>query len=215
MRVKICGLTEPADVKLARKMGADMIGAILIPESKRYVTVERTKELFEAAGDVAKVAVLMPKNLDELLGTARRLKPDYLQIHPTLPIEDLENAKKMLGVKLIVVVPVPAEGADCDKIVEQARRMAKVADILLVDTKGQGGGGTGLTHDWRISQAIRQAVDKPVFLAGGLNPSNVAESIKAVQPQGVDVASGVEESPGKKGPKLMEEFIRAAKEAGR
>jgi phosphoribosylanthranilate isomerase len=154
----------------------------------------------------------MPESPAELLEADRSLNPDYLQIHPTLPFQKLERVKGELNAKLILVIPVPTEGADREMLVEQAERAAGVADLLLVDTKGTRGGGTGLTHDWSISRAICESGSKPVLLAGGLNPSNVAEAVKLVRPYGVDVATGVEKAPGKKDPRLMKEFIRAAKE---
>ncbi len=213
LKVKICGIKEPADAKAASDLGADMVGAILIPESRRFVGVEQARKIFAAAGDAKKVAVVMPKNVEELTETAHALKPDYMQIHPTIPISELARVKKELGVKLIVVVPVSPQGADLKEEVRKARDAAKVADIILVDTAGRSGGGTGLTHDWNISHDIRDAVDKPVFLAGGLTHSNVADAIRAVHPQGVDVATGVESSPGKKDAELMRKFISAAKGA--
>ncbi len=213
LKVKICGIKEPADAKAASELGANMIGAIIIPESRRYVRIEQAKKIFAAAGTAKKVAVVMPKNVDELVEIAHVLKPDYLQIHPTIPISELARAKRKLGAKLIVVVPVPPEGANLKEEVQKARAAAKVADIILVDTAGRSGGGTGLTHDWNVSHDIRDNVDKPVFLAGGLTTSNVADAIRAVHPQGVDVATGVESGTGKKDPELMGEFIRAAKGA--
>jgi phosphoribosylanthranilate isomerase len=212
MRVKICGFTNPEDARIACGLGADMIGVILVPKSVRCVMPERAREIFTAVEDAAKVAVLMPESPAELLEADRSLNPDYLQIHPTLPFQKLERVKGELNAKLILVIPVPTEGADREMLVEQAERAAGVADLLLVDTKGTRGGGTGLTHDWSISRAICESGSKPVLLAGGLNPSNVAEAVKLVRPYGVDVATGVEKAPGKKDPRLMKEFIRAAKE---
>ncbi|KUO41693.1 MAG: hypothetical protein AVW06_00795 [Hadesarchaea archaeon DG-33-1] len=82
----------------------------------------------------------------------------------------------------------------------------------MADTEHAGaGGGTGLTHDWNVSRLMRETIDRPLILAGGLNPSNVRAAIETVEPYGVDVASGVESEVGKKDPKLMREFIRAAK----
>jgi phosphoribosylanthranilate isomerase len=211
VKVKICGFTDLEDVKIACELGVDMIGAILVQKSIRHVTPEKAHEIFTAVKGAAKVAVIMPENPEELLKIDRHLEPDYLQVHPTTPFDELKKVKEKLKAKIIVVVPVPTELAEPNAIVQQARRAAGLADILLVDTKGARGGGTGLTHDWSISRAIRESVGVPVFLAGGLNPSNVAEAIKTVCPQGVDVATGVESKPGKKDPELMREFMRVAK----
>jgi phosphoribosylanthranilate isomerase len=212
VKVKICGFTNADDVKVACELGVDMVGAILVPQSTRYVTIEQAKRIFAAtSGGVAKVAVVMPKHPNELDTFVRELKPDYLQIHLTFSEDELIKAKKRLGVKLIPVVAIPQKVENYREILKRATKASEVADYLLLDTKGPSGGGTGLTHDWGLSLQIREAVNVPVFLAGGLNPSNVKKAIETVRPHGVDVATGVESSPGKKDEKLMREFIEVAK----
>jgi len=212
LKVKICGFTNENDVKLAMDLGVDMVGAIMVSASKRCLDVESAKKVLGAAsGKAAKVAVVMPRSLDELKTLENQLKPDYLQMHPTIPTAELRKARESLDAGLILVVPVPPKVTDRRAFVDDAIKVAELCDILLIDTKGPSGGGTGLTHDWTLSREIRDSIDKPVFLAGGLNPSNVAEAIKAIRPDGVDVASGVESSSGGKDPVLMREFIKAAR----
>ncbi len=212
MKVKICGFMRAEDAKVACDLGADMIGTISIPSSKRYLDIERARKILDTASEgVAKVAVVMPRSLEDLRLLDKQLKPDYLQIHLTLPLDELFKAREQLAAGLILVAPVPSVITDRKAVVERAIRAAKAADILLMDTKGPSGGGTGLPHDWTISREIRDSVAKPVFLAGGLKPSNVAAAVKAVGPDGVDVSSGVESSSGFKDPGLMREFIKAAR----
>lgn len=214
VKIKICGFTNPEDVKVACDLGADMVGAILVPGSSRCVTVDQTKQILAAASEgVAKVAVVRPRNPGDLKRLAEELKPDYLQIHLTFPASELLTAKGELEARLIVVAPIPREVENRQEVIEKARSAAEAADILLVDTKGPAGGGTGLTHDWSLSHEIRNLVNTPVMLAGGLNPSNVKAAIDAVHPYAVDVATGVESNPGKKDPKLMRDFIEAARGA--
>jgi phosphoribosylanthranilate isomerase len=189
-----------------------MVGAILVPKSSRYVTAGQARQILSAAsGDIAKVAVIMPKDLGEVKKMARELKPDYLQIHLTFPVGKLLELKEQLDVGLIIVNPIPREIENRKKIIDRAIETAEVADFILLDTKGPSGGGTGLTHDWSLSGKICEAVKKPVFLAGGLNLSNVEHAIKIVRPYGVDVATGVESSPGKKDARLMREFIEVVR----
>lgn len=214
MKVKICGFTNLEDVKAACALGVDMVGVVLVPESPRHVTVEQAELIFPTASEgVAKVAVIMPKGPKDVEEVARELKPDYIQIHLTFPAKELHKVKRRLDAGLIVVAPIPQQVEDSRGIVDEAIKAAEQADFVLLDTKGPSTGGTGLTHDWSLSRQIREAVSKPVFLAGGLSPSNVKEAIRSVQPYGVDVATGVESSPGKKDIKLMREFIEAARMA--
>ncbi len=214
VEVKICGFTNTEDVKVACELGVDMVGAIMVSGSSRYVTAKQARPILDAvSGGVAKVAVIMPKDLSEVEKIARELKPDCLQIHLTFPARKLLELKDRLGTKLMIVTPIPQEIENRKKIIDRAIEAAEVADYVLLDTKGPSGGGTGLTHDWSLSGEIRGAVKKPIFLAGGLNPSNVGQAVKTVRPYGVDVATGVESSLGKKDARLMREFIEAVREA--
>ena len=214
MRVKICGFTSETDVKNAAKFGADMIGVIMVSGSKRYLDAAMAKHVLSAAPrGVSRVIVVMPGSIEDLKTLEDKLRPDYIQIHLTYPPADLVRARSQLKASLIVVAPVPPNVVDRKSVIANAVRIAEVGDILLIDTKGPTGGGTGLSHDWTISREIRESVDKPVFLAGGLNPSNVVAALHAVRPEGVDVSSGVEAASGAKDPELMREFIRAARRA--
>ena len=214
VKVKICGFTNTEDLRVACTLDVDMVGTIVeIPRSPRRVTIEEAKQILAAASKgVDRVVVAMPKNLGEVERIARELKPDYLQIHLTFPTDEILELKKRLGIKLISVISVSQKVEGHQEIMSRAIEAARIADFLMLDTKGPSGGGTGLTHDWSLSCRIREAVGKPMFLAGGLNPSNVKEAIRLVQPYGVDVSTGVESSLGKKDARLMREFIVAAKE---
>ncbi len=211
VKVKICGFTRADDVKAASDLGVDMVGVIVIPRSSRGLTLEQAQDVMKAGKDVDKVAVIMPDSPAEASAVARRLNTDYLQIHSKFSAAQLAEIKKLSGKKIIGVVAIPQKILDRKEILDRAIGVSKVVDYILLDTKGSSGGGTGLTHDWRFSREIRDAVNKPVFLAGGLNPKNVRSAIEVVQPYGVDVATGVESALGKKDSKLMRAFIEAAK----
>jgi len=214
VKVKICGFTNTADLRVACALGVDMVGTIVeIPKSPRRVTIEQAKQILAAAKGVDKVAVVMPKNLDEVERIARELKPDYLQFHFTFPADEILKLKKRLGIKLISVIAISPKVEGHQEMISRAMEATRVADFLMFDTKGPSGGGTGLTHDWNLSRRIRDVVSKPIFLAGGLNPSNVKKAIRLVQPYGVDVSTGVESISGKKDARLMREFIEAARGA--
>jgi phosphoribosylanthranilate isomerase len=211
VKVKICGFMRANDVKTASDLGVDMVGVIVIPHSSRGLTLEQAQDVLKAGKNVDKVAVIMPDSPAEASAVARMLNPDYLQIHSKFSAAQLAEIKKLSGKKIIGVVAIPQKILDRKEILDRAIEVSKAVDYILLDTKGSSGGGTGLTHDWRFSREIRDAVGKPVFLAGGLNPNNIKAAIEMVQPYGVDVATGVESALGKKDPKLMRAFIEAAK----
>jgi len=214
VKVKICGLSRRKDAKMAGALGADMIGAIVeatVP-TPRNLTLEQARDIFEDVEGPKKVAVTTPDSPASAERIARRLRPDVLQIHSAMPVEQLKEVKELVSAEIIGVVQVPRKVENREEILNKALRVSDVVDYLLLDTKGPSGGETGIPHDWSMSQEICMKVKKPVFLAGGLTPKNVKAAIEKVRPYGVDVASGIESSPGKKDPKLMREFIRVAKE---
>ncbi|MEM2250793.1 MAG: phosphoribosylanthranilate isomerase [Candidatus Hadarchaeales archaeon] len=214
MIVKICGLMRVEDAVKASRLGADMIGTVLIEGSRRKISTEKASEIFSAVREIGKtkcVVLCRPFSLREVLELDEKLKPDCLQLHPATPISLIEEIKKEISSDLILIVPIPSEGANFESVLSRMLEIQDFADFLLLDTFGPQGGGTGKPHDWEVSRRLVERSKKPVLLAGGLSPENVLEAIKVVRPAGVDVASGVEEEVGVKDEKLMKEFIRKAK----
>jgi phosphoribosylanthranilate isomerase len=213
VKVKICGLMEPEDVKDTCKAGVEMIGVIVDAPSRRSVTSKRAMEIFSLVPkSVLKVAVIVNKNVNEAVRIVQELNPDYLQTNPSMSTAELKEIKDATGVKIMAVVGVPQRVENPREIIARALEMSKVADFVLIDTEhGGAGGGTGMVHDWNVSRSIRETIDKPLILAGGLNPNNVRSAIELVKPYGVDVASGVESAVGKKDQNLIRRFIKASK----
>jgi phosphoribosylanthranilate isomerase len=190
MRVKICGITRPEDATFAEKAGAHAIGVVVFSGSvsQRAVGEEEAREIFDAVGPfTTTVAVSHTKSKDDL-DRMIALGPHAIQIsHPFRFYEDP-------GVAVIRVIgrgdPLPE---DCDA-------------IIVDDSHGKG-------RDFDPSYA-RDTVKRssvPVILAGGLTPENVGDAIRRVQPYAVDVASGVELSPGIKNPEKVRAFIAACR----
>lgn len=214
MIVKICGFTNAEDVAYACSVGADMVGVIVDTPSPRSVTPERAKAIFAVVPrPIPRVAVMIPKDVSHAIQIVHELRPDYLQIHGSMSAEELVEVKKATGVHIVAAVVVPRVVEQPKEIIARAREVEKVVDFVLVDTRPNTGvgGGTGQTHDWSMSRLVRESIDKPLILSGGLNPTNVRRAIEIVQPFGVDVASGVELKPGKKDPRLVREFIRTVR----
>jgi len=209
VKVKICGITREEDLKAACKLGADMVGFVVgFTPSPRSISLERAKQLFDLVPEgVRSVLVMVPKSIEEILETYSYLKPDIIQVHGESL--DLRLIKRRLP-KTKIVRAMPVIGAES---IKRAIIEAAYFDGVLVDSSVAGKlGGTGVTHNWSISKIMRDAIyPKPLVLAGGLNPSNVAEAVKVVKPYAVDVSTGVESSPGIKDHVKIETFIKEAK----
>jgi len=212
VKVKFCGFTREDDLENACKLRPDFIGFIVgIPESPRNLTVERARQLLEKVpSNIQRVCVTKARNTNEVYELIEYLQPDYLQIHPDFPPEEMLKLRENIG--LIVVLSIPPHCPDVNQIAKTAALYEDIADIALLDTKGPTGGGTGVPHDWTVSAEIRRIIKNPVFLAGGLNPSNVRDAIKIVQPDGVDVSTGIESAPGKKSLEKMKSFLQAVRD---
>lgn len=210
IKAKICGLTNTGDALFAASAGADAIGIVNVPESKRYVKLHDAREIFRSMPPfVARVLVASPTRISEVK-EIERSGAEYIQLHGVEDIMFVKEIRESTRLKLIKQIYVTGTEA-----VEQAQLYSGVVDAILLDTKTHDGmGGTGQVHDWEISKKIASSIEKPVILAGGLNPENVLDAIGKVGPYAVDVASGVEASPGIKDKKRMEEFIKKVKGYG-
>ncbi len=206
MRVKICGITRKEDALLASEFGADAIGIVNVKESKRFTDLEKAREIFRSVPPfVSRVVVAAPANLAEV-EKIEETGADHIQLHGEESPEFVREIKESSNLNIIKQIPVTGEES-----IDLARSYSDIVNAILLDTKVKGTmGGTGTTHDWSVSRKIVESIDKPVILAGGLNPDNVAEAIKEVKPYAVDVASGVESSPGIKDPEKIKNFIQNA-----
>jgi phosphoribosylanthranilate isomerase len=211
LRIKICGVTTPTDAVSVVAAGADLIGVNFALPSRRFITAETARAILaELPPQIEPVGVCVPKSLAEAAERLRDLpRPLTLQWHAPDP----PNADAWDG-RLMVAFPVGA-AADLAAItayVERCRRGGRLPAALLVDAAAAGQfGGTGRTVPWHLLEDFRPGV--PLFLAGGLTPDNVAEAVRRVRPDGVDVAGGVESAPGRKDVERVRRFIDAAREA--
>lgn len=204
-RVKVCGLTTGSDRDAAVGAGADALGFLVdVPvETERELAPDRAAELIDGAPPfVTTVLVTMPDAADRALELVEVTGADAIQLHNDLPVGAVESVAERGGVPVLKAI-------DADP--EAAARYAPVADALLVDARtAEGAGGTGRQSDWAKAAEIRQAVDRPVVLAGGLTPDNVADALAAVGPYAVDVSSGVERAEGRKDHDAIRAFVAAA-----
>ena len=202
-RVKICGITTSTEARDAVAGGADVVGFVLVEGSRHQVSPEAARAMVRRIPVFVKtVAVMAPSTVGEAVGLARRSGADILQIHGTLEPDEIRGLKKRVHQAVVATV---AAGSD------DAYDLDGIADAVLIDTFKDGTlGGTGSVHDWSLSAKLAKALTGPVILAGGLNPSNVAEAIRTVNPYAVDVSSGVE-IKGTKDLAAIKSFVLEAK----
>lgn len=200
VRVKICGFTRPSDVRAAVVAGADALGFVFAPRSKRVLTIPRAAELVTGVpAFVSRVGLFMDQDYEAVSRILDRVPLNLLQFHGA---EDAAFCRRF-GLPYIKAVSM-----DSDRAVERAGQEYTDASALLLDSHPAGGvGGTGMVFDWSL---ISQS-SLPLVLAGGLEPGNVRQAIERLKPWAVDVSSGVETAPGIKSEALMREFIKEAK----
>jgi phosphoribosylanthranilate isomerase len=213
IRIKICGITEVVDVHEAANLGVDAIGLNFHPGSPRVVTVEKARELLgEMPPFLEAVGVFVKKSVSDLWALTGQLG----RIH-TIQMHGVPH--EMVDAYPYHFVPAFSvrDESDRDSIrryLDMCKMVKRLPSAILVDGHAPGlHGGTGRKAPWHLLRGFAPGV--PLILAGGLTPDNVAEAVRAVQPWGVDVASGVEASPGQKDSELMRRFINAAREAAR
>jgi phosphoribosylanthranilate isomerase len=212
MKVKICGIKSERDLAMAINAGADAAGFITeVPvDSPRKITLNEASRLIALVPVfVTSVLVIMPKNADEAIEMIHTAKPAAVQIHNSLPINELREIRQT-GVKLIKTIPVPTH-ADTRMLLDLVKDLSGIVDAVLLDTSSGGKtGGTGVVHNWDLSSEIVRKAGMPVILAGGLNPTNVMDAVRCVRPYAVDTASGVE-TRGKKDETKVIDFINNAR----
>jgi phosphoribosylanthranilate isomerase len=199
------------DVEAALDNGADAVGFIVgTPTARRNLQLETARRLMKNVPILAsKIAVTTSLNLKLLERIYKTLTPDALQLH-----KYDENTVRMLRrknpeLKIIISTPIRDH-----RSIFEAEQAAKSSDAIHADTASHVvSGGTGKTHDWKLSAQLRKRIyPHPLILAGGLNATNVRLAIRTVRPYAVDVSSGVETTIGVKDHHEMKMFIKNAKE---
>jgi phosphoribosylanthranilate isomerase len=198
-RVKICGITRIEDALAAVELGADAIGLVFYAPSPRNVSIAQAKAIVAALPPfVSAVGLFVNEPLDNIKKVLAQVDLNMLQFHGDESVEDCEQIN-MPYYKAIRVK------ADTNLI--QYAQIYQSAKALLLDTYSEAAvGGTGMVFDWTL---IPAQMPKPVILAGGLNPNNVASAIAQVHPYAVDVSGGVELSKGIKDKDKMTAFMQS------
>ncbi|MGA2246452.1 MAG: phosphoribosylanthranilate isomerase [Verrucomicrobiota bacterium] len=200
-RVKICGISSVADGLIAAEAGADLIGLMFFEGSPRHVTLPQAVEISRAVPPcVLRVGVFVNPEAALVTQAIAECGLNLVQFHG----DETSDFCTQFGLMSLKALRVRDE--------QSLKKLEGFqTDAFLLDACSQKGlGGTGETFNWSVAVEA-QKFGKPIFLAGGLTPENVAEAVRQVHPFAVDVSSGVESAPGKKDAAKVRAFIAAAK----
>jgi phosphoribosylanthranilate isomerase len=202
-RVKICGITSVADGLMAAEAGADLVGLMFYDQSPRQVTLPAAAEISRALPPyIQRVGVFVNPDQKFVNQAIVECGLNLLQFHG----EESSEFCTQFGLMSVKAIRVQDESS-------LAALAEYQTDAFLLDAFARSGrGGTGEKFNWNLAVEARK-FGKPIFLAGGLTPENVADAVRQVQPFAVDVSSGVESSPGRKDETKVRAFVKAAKNA--
>jgi len=196
VKVKICGLTNYRDAAAAVDLGADLLGFNFYPKSPRFVTPEQAAQIINKLPAFIDVAgVFVNASLDQIKEAIGECNLDWVQLHGD---ESPEFCESLLSINVRTMKAIRVKDQE-----DIERAESFFTDAVLLDAfDPEKYGGTGLTFDWNIIGHI----SKRIFLAGGINPDNVAAAIE-LGVYGIDVCSGIETSPGKKDHRKMKKLF--------
>lgn len=203
MLIKICGIGSMVDAQAAKEFGADLIGFVFAA-SRRQIDVATAAEICQAVPGPGKVGVFVNQPLAEVKAIAEQCPLDYIQLHGDEPAEYRRHLNRPL-IRAVRVGPG----------FNPASLETDPGSWLLLDSFVTGQqGGTGIPFDWLAASKLIGRSQQKFFVAGGLNAANVAEAIRILLPDGIDVSGGVE-TDGVKDPEKIHQFIAAARAAER
>lgn len=213
MKIKICCIQNINEAQMAIEAGANILGLVSqMPSGPGVIDEEKIIKIASTVPETIETFLLTSKiNAVEIVQQAKRCGTTGIQIVDSVPTNTYQFIKKSLpNIKIVQVIHVQTLSA-----VEQAMSIDEYVDAILLDSgdpyaKVRELGGTGRTHNWEISKQLVESVNSPVFLAGGLNPDNVADAVSKVKPYGVDICSGVR-TEGKLDKDKLKRFITNVK----
>jgi phosphoribosylanthranilate isomerase len=194
--VKICGITNVEDALQAVEAGANALGFVFYARSPRHVTPDEVQKIIaELPPFVTTVGLFVNESIPRIRRTMAAARLDVVQLHGDEQPEDCLIEPLRVIKALRVKAAASLEGVD----------RYRVSALLLDAWSDKAYGGTGEQFDWQLAR--RLSGNRPVILAGGLNPENIIDAVRQVKPYAVDVSSGVEARPGKKDQQKVKEFI--------
>ncbi len=205
-KVKICCISSVEEAQLAIRYGASALGLVsTMPSGPGVISEEMIAEIVASVSqEVASFLLTSKQEADSIIAQQRRTNVNTLQLVDSVSVDVYKELRdKLPGISLVQVIQVVGESS-----IDEAKSIEQFVDAILLDSGNPNLtvkelGGTGRTHDWKISKKIVETVNVPVFLAGGLKAENIREAIETVKPYGLDICSGVRTNG-----KLDEEKLR-------
>lgn len=219
MWIKICANTNLEDARLAGELGADAVGFVFAP-SKRQVTAAQVAEIVpHLPVALEKFGVFVARDADVIVGIVCETGLTGVQLHGGFDVDLARRLRVALGDSVTIIQTLhwvmDGDGDNAYDVAAQLREIAgePAIDRVLIDSKiGGASGGSGVSFDWSAARgALVGAPRMKLIVAGGLRPENVAEAIAALDPWGVDVASGVEAEAGRKDDDKLRQFVQNAR----
>jgi phosphoribosylanthranilate isomerase len=219
-RIKICGVMRPEDAALAARAGADAIGVVLFPEARRFVSVEKARQIVRAVpAFVSTVGMFVDQGVEEVRELARAVEVSAVQLHGHETPEEVAALREFPVLKALKAARETL-GAELELWREaiEALDLGNLKGFVLeTPTVGSVPGGTGAENDWEGIEAFVRAGKfeglPAVIVAGGLRVDNVAEVVKRLRPWAVDVSSGVEAALGEKSAEKVSGFVAEVRKA--
>lgn len=215
--IQIAGIRSLPEARAALDAGATHLGFPLrLPVHRADVSEAEAAKIIHFVGGSRCALITYDTRPEDVAALCAQLGVSVLQMHADLPAATLAEIRRRLPDVAIWKSLVVRADRSPDDLLRLAAAWAEHADAFLTDShdpRTGATGATGRTHDWSISRSLAAALPRPLILAGGLRPENVADAIRTVRPAGVDSHTGVEDATGAKNPGRMTAFVRAAREA--
>jgi len=202
--VKICGITNASDARVAADAGADAVGFVFADSSRRVDVEEARRISLALPGHILRVGVFVDEEAAEVLRISRQVGLDFAQLHGDETPETV-TAVRRGGVKVMKALRVRRDALSLEAL------DAYEADLILLDAHSERArGGTGERFDWEVAKSSTGRDN--IVVSGGLDPENVREAVEFFEPYGVDASSSLEDEPGRKNGERVRRFVLAARD---
>lgn len=215
--IQVAGVKDRTEAGMLIDCGVNYIGFPLkLSYHQEDISQEEAADIISEFPPSTKAVLITYLNeADEIITLSRKLRMSIIQLHSDISVKEVKKIKKIDPALTISKSLIVGESSQAN-LIRKMRDYSKWVDVFILDTYDQvtgAKGATGKTHDWNISRRVVEESEKPVILAGGLNPANVYQAIITVKPAGVDVHTGVEAADGRKDKELVRQFISEARKA--